>query len=354
MDAKRDNNYITTLLAVSNVDGVTPVPLYADPTTHRLLVSSTSEVTGDLGDLDDVTITSIASGDILKWNGSAWVNNTLAEAGIAASTHTHATTDITSGTFADARIAESNVTQHEGAIDHDALTNFVVNEHLDWTSDLGATNINDANITETAVTQHEGAIDHDQLTNFSVDEHFTQANITTVGTVTTGNVDAVVSDADATTKGKVELATSAETTTGTDATRAVTPDGLAGSDYGKRIMVMQVVESDTAVTTGDGKVGIPITSELNGWNIVNVQANVYTKGVTGTTDIQIRRQRGATDADVLSTKITIGDEYYATDETINTSNDDLATGDMLFVDIDAVHSGTAPNGLSVAIIAQLP
>ncbi len=38
-DAKRDANYITTLLAVSNADGSTPVTLYADPTTHRLLVS---------------------------------------------------------------------------------------------------------------------------------------------------------------------------------------------------------------------------------------------------------------------------------------------------------------------------
>mgnify|MGYP001569726011 CR=1 FL=1 len=38
-DAKRDANYITTLLGVSNVDGTTPVVLWADPTTHRLLVS---------------------------------------------------------------------------------------------------------------------------------------------------------------------------------------------------------------------------------------------------------------------------------------------------------------------------
>ena len=41
-DAKRDANYITTLIAVSNVDGTTPVTLYADPTTHRLLVSLSS------------------------------------------------------------------------------------------------------------------------------------------------------------------------------------------------------------------------------------------------------------------------------------------------------------------------
>ena len=35
-----------------------------------------------LDGLSDTTITSNTSGEILKWNGSAWVNNTLAEAGI--------------------------------------------------------------------------------------------------------------------------------------------------------------------------------------------------------------------------------------------------------------------------------
>ena len=32
--------------------------------------------------ISDVTITSIASGEVLKWNGSAWINNTLAELGV--------------------------------------------------------------------------------------------------------------------------------------------------------------------------------------------------------------------------------------------------------------------------------
>jgi hypothetical protein len=36
-----------------------------------------------LSEHSDVTLASIASGELLKWNGSAWVNNTLAEAGIA-------------------------------------------------------------------------------------------------------------------------------------------------------------------------------------------------------------------------------------------------------------------------------
>lgn len=37
---------IPTLLAVSNVDGVTPVVVYADPVTHRLLVAGATSGSG--------------------------------------------------------------------------------------------------------------------------------------------------------------------------------------------------------------------------------------------------------------------------------------------------------------------
>jgi len=43
--------------------------------------------------------------------------------------HSHAASEITSGTLADARVAQSNVTQHQAAIDHDQLTNFSADEH---------------------------------------------------------------------------------------------------------------------------------------------------------------------------------------------------------------------------------
>lgn len=107
--------------------------------------------------------------------------------------------------------------------------------------------------------------------------------------------------------------------------------------------------SDTAVATGDGAEGFTIPKTWNGRRIVNVVASVYSKGVTGTTDVQVRRVRAGSAADVLSTKITIGDEFFAQDGVIDTDNDDLQTGDQLYVDVDAVHSGTAPNGLSVSI-----
>jgi hypothetical protein len=43
-------------------------------------------VVNAVSDIGDVTITSNSAGEILKWNGSAWVNNTLAEADIGSAT----------------------------------------------------------------------------------------------------------------------------------------------------------------------------------------------------------------------------------------------------------------------------
>ena len=46
-EARRDQNFRTTILAVSSVDGVTPVDVYADPVSHRLLVSYPSALVID-------------------------------------------------------------------------------------------------------------------------------------------------------------------------------------------------------------------------------------------------------------------------------------------------------------------
>lgn len=77
-----------------------------------------TDITGEaLSTLSDVTITSIASGELLKWNGSAWVNNTLAEAGVAAASHTHTESDITDlGTYLTS-IAGETVTDLDGTAD---------------------------------------------------------------------------------------------------------------------------------------------------------------------------------------------------------------------------------------------
>jgi len=52
-------------------------------------------VVNAVSDIGDVTISSIGSGELLKWNGSTWINQTLAETGIAAASHTQAASTIT-------------------------------------------------------------------------------------------------------------------------------------------------------------------------------------------------------------------------------------------------------------------
>lgn len=62
-----DGQHGAYYLAWANFTGV---PTSFNPAAHTL------------GSHSDVTITSIATGEVLKWNGTAWINQTLTEAGI--------------------------------------------------------------------------------------------------------------------------------------------------------------------------------------------------------------------------------------------------------------------------------
>lgn len=165
----------------------------------------------------------------------------------------------------------------------------------------------------------------------------------------------VVSASD-TTPGKVELATAAETTTGTDATRAVTPDGLAGSEYGVKLVEIMASDMSTAITTGDGKAGFMVPASMNGMNLIRAHAALLAaQSSSGTPTIQIRNATQT--ADMLSTRITIDanestSHTAATPPVVDTGNDDVATGDLIYVDVDV--AGTGAKGLLVTLEFQLP
>lgn len=127
----------------------------------------------------------------------------------------------------------------------------------------------------------------------------------------------------------------------------LTPDKV---DYDHRAVCIVPFESDEDVSTGDGTIAFTVPNWMDNYLLHDVVASVHTKGITGTTDIQVRKRSGGSDADVLSTKVTVGDEFYARDEGINMANASVSTGDQLYIDVDAVHSGTAPNGLSVSLV----
>lgn len=120
-----------------------------------------------------------------------------------------------------------------------------------------------------------------------------------------------------------------------------------------------VVDPGTDVgagTTGDGKAYIMIPEGFVG-EITSVDARfeIAGTGTSGTTDLQVARNRGGTYVDVLSTKVTIDandlrSEGATTPYVINTANDDITGGDLLRIDLDAVSSGgTLPSGLFIGI-----
>jgi hypothetical protein len=134
------------------------------------------------------------------------------------------------------------------------------------------------------------------------------------------------------------LATAAETTTGTDATRAVTPDGLAGSAYGKRTVEVQL-NDDTPLTTS-AKAYFRIPSWMNGWNLVEVAAACKVASSSGTPTFTVKN--GATS--MLSTNLTIdAGETDSKDATtaavIDTAEDDVATGDLIEVACSVAGTG---------------
>lgn len=111
------------------------------------------------------------------------------------------------------------------------------------------------------------------------------------------------------------------------------------------------------VPVGDGKAQFLVTEELNGMNLVRAAAAVTTVSSSGTPTYQVRRQRSGTDVDMLSTKITIDANEKtsytaATPNVINTTNDDVLTGDLIFPDKDVI--GTGENGDIVALTFALP
>ena len=181
-----------------------------------------------------------------------------------------------------------------------------------------------------------------------------------VGTIMTDTGLAVVTYNDATPSIDVNVpaASSATTNSGSSATEAVTPDGLAGSNFGmKTIEVMLSDPNGSAITTGDGKAFVRITSDLNGMNLVGCGAVLDTAGTGGGYLMQLRRKRSGSDVDMLSTRISIdsGENDSAdagTPPAINGSNDDIATGDRIYFDRDGVPTGA--KGDVVWMQFQLP
>ena len=148
-------------------------------------------------------------------------------------------------------------------------------------------------------------------------------------------------------------ATGGDTNIGMD----ISPKG-SGRIRSKSTIECHVVAGATDTAVADSKYFFRVPAELSGMNLVAVAACVVTAGTTGTTDVQIHRVRSGSSVDMLSTKITIDSTEVdtstaATPAVIDTSNDDVVTGDQVHVDIDAI-STTPSKGLNVEMTFAMP
>jgi hypothetical protein len=157
--------------------------------------------------------------------------------------------------------------------------------------------------------------------------------------------------ASTTAAGISELAIASEVNTGTSDTLSVTPDALAGSVMGTKGFCVIAVAPTTDVSAADGKAYIMIPECMNGMNLVRANASVVTAGTTNATTIDIYN---VTDSkDMLSTAISIASGgTIGTAGTVNASYDDVATNDVLRIDVTSA-STTNAKGLQIILEFRL-
>jgi hypothetical protein len=200
-------------------------------------------------------------------------------------------------------------------------------------------------------------------TNSVIAVDASQAGITTVGTIGTGVwqgtavAAAYMAQGTTSAKGALEIATTAEINTSTDADRAMTPDLFAASNYGIRYVEIMVVAAATALTVADGLAFFHVPAGLDGMDLVEVHAEVFTAPAGSTATFEISLNGASTQ--MLSTNITIdasetGSDTAATAAVINTSTDDLDTNDVIQINCTQVGSGTAGSGLLVTMGFRIP
>jgi len=148
--------------------------------------------------------------------------------------------------------------------------------------------------------------------------------------------------------GHLELATTAEINTGTDTTRAMPVDQYVASNRNVRYLMIRVLPAatdHTVSTTVGGDFEIPFTAGT----IVEIGAYTDTAGVTGTATIDVNLN-GTTLMTTSKCTIDTGEKSTrtaATPPVLTTTA--VAAGNLITVDIDVLHSGTAAKGLTVLL-----
>lgn len=270
--------------------------------------------------------------------------------------------------------SDSTDTLTNKTIDADGAGNSITNiedANIKASASIDATKIADGTVTDTEF-QYINTLSSNAQTQLSAKAPTASPTFTGTVTVPVGltgvlradtgvvstdsDVTDLVSAASDTVAGKVELATIAETDTGSDATRALTSDGLQGSVRNIRWLVFNLVEANTDCSIATNIAGdfvSPIAGDIlqSDTTPFYLYATNSTAGTTGTMVVDIS---------IGGTSIMTTDklDFDTTEKTTTTASTppsltttSLAVGDIITIDIDSIHTTTA-QGLTVYIAVR--
>jgi len=173
-------------------------------------------------------------------------------------------------------------------IDHDQTTNYSADEHFTQANITAVGTVTSGNINAilpSGTVSSSAQIDHDQTTNYSADEHFTQANITTVGTVTSGDVSAILPSGTVSSSAQITITESqiSDLThyTDTDTLDYINTVGVFSSSAQVTITESQISDlthyTDTDTLDYINSVGVFSSSaQVNADTVTNFDSNVLT------------------------------------------------------------------------------
>ena len=270
-------------------------------------------------------------------------------------------------------------------IDHDALTNFVANEHIDHsavsltaggaltgggtiaanrtitldisglTADATPDHMADYLITyDTNAAGHKKVllenIDHDALTNFSANEHVDHSAVSvtagegltgggTIASTRTIDLDVSGLTAESTMDGTADYAVVYDATAA--AHRKVLLNDLPAQV--DQFLTLQAVAFDGNVASGTNVMGryyIPVG--VGTFTVIAAKAYVETAGTTGATEIDINKNG----ASIFSAVLSVASGGTASTGGTLSGTPTLTAGDYLTIDVDSVCT-TPPQGLQV-------
>ncbi len=131
--AQIDTHLADSTIHFSDLSGFSTTDLSEGTNLYYTDVRADARIAAaSLADISDVTLTTIGSGEILKYDGAGWINNTLAEAGIAATGDLHDAVTVTDSSEIDFTLTDQNITASlvAGSIDETKL-DASVNASLD-------------------------------------------------------------------------------------------------------------------------------------------------------------------------------------------------------------------------------